>query len=187
MPAAYYRLPIALAASVSLALAGCSSKPPAAPAGAKSSPGKVAAAGSDDPLETDETIWTLLGIAKKPPRLGSGPQLGDTVNPTLWQAAHQALDFVRVAAEDPRTGTMITDWYSPPGKPDERLKVDVFILSRALRLSSLSVRVLRETRAAGGEWVTATVDAKAHLDLEAAILNRARQIRHDEVVKMLQG
>lgn len=187
MPAAHYRLPLALTATLSLALSACSSSPPPQTTVAKPAAARTATADpSSDGVDTDATIWTILGLAKERSHQ-KGPHLGSRVNPTLWEAAHQTLDFVRIAAQDPRTGTIITDWYTPSGKQDERLKVDVFIQSAALRLSSLAVKVLRQTRTPGGDWVQATVDKNAHLQLEAAILNRARQIRHAQILKTLEG
>lgn len=182
MPASYYRLPVALAASLSLALAACASSPPPAKSAKAGGVQTAATDGSGDSVDTDATIWTMLGLAKEPSHQ-KGPHLGPRVNPTLWEATHQTLGFVHIAAQDPLTGTIITDWYTPPGKHDERLKVDVFINSSTLRLTALQVRVLRQVRSPDGNWVESTVDNNAHLQLEAAILNRARQIRHTQVVK----
>jgi hypothetical protein len=74
-------------------------------------------------------------------------------------------------------GSIITDWYSPRGTPNERFKSKIFILNRELRADGVRVTVFRETRDASGQWVDAPVDPKTGHDLENSILTRARQIR----------
>jgi Domain of unknown function (DUF3576) len=183
MFAAHYRLLAAFAASLSLILLGCSSTPPPDRAGSPSSTAsapqaaaktQTAAAGE---MDTDATIWTLLGFAKKPSEHEPGPQTGSTVSPILWQAAHETLDFVKFSSEDPLTGLLVSDWYSPKNKPDERYKVNVFILSRTLRSDSLAVTVDRQVRTATGEWAATTIARKVEDDLETAILLRAGQLK----------
>ena len=75
------------------------------------------------------------------------------------------------------TGLLVTNWYSPPGKPNERLRVSVFILSRALRSDSLSVTVDRQEQVAdAAQWADTPVAAETVANLETEILLRARQI-----------
>jgi Domain of unknown function (DUF3576) len=183
---AHYRLAAALAASVSLALAGCGSSPPAAqagfPSGSPSAPQGVAktqTAAADAPgeMDTEATIWTVLGLSRKPSEHEPGPQTGGTVSPILWQAAHDTLSFVKFSSEDPLTGLLVSEWYSPRGKPDERYKINVFILSRELRSDSLAVTVDRQVRSATGQWEPTTIARKVEDDLETAILLRAGQLK----------
>ena len=129
-----------------------------------------------DPYGTDQTIWTVLGLAKRDSQRNIGPQTGNTVSPILWQAAMDTLHFAGTSSEDPLTGVIVTNWYSPPAKPGERLKVSVFILSRALRSDSLSVTVDRQVRSGAGGWSDAPISREAVSDLENAVLLRARQI-----------
>lgn len=174
----YYRLLPAFAASLSLLLAGCGSS-----AERGDGPSGRLAMNTQKPvstepaqgIDTEATIWTVLGLAKKPSQRRLGPQVGDSVSPSLWLAAHDALNFVPVASEDPMTGILVTDWYTPRGKPNERLRVNVFVLSYALRSDSLSVTVDREERTPTG-WQATPVDQQTVSDLETAILQRARQI-----------
>ena len=179
----HYRLSIAFAASFSLALAECATSPPVRQASEQSSapPGASDAqrATSDRPdeIDTEATIWTVLGLAKKGSVKDPGPQTGNTVSPILWQAAHDTLDFVKYASEDPLTGSIVTDWYSPPGKPNERYRINVFILSRKLHSDSLSVTVDRQQRSPNGEWAETTIARQVETDLENAILGRARQLK----------
>lgn len=179
MCVAHYRLSVAFAASLSLALAGCGSSPPSGQTGQQPAPANAQKAATDesDDIDTEATIWTVLGLAKKPSVRQPGPQTGSTVSPILWQAARDTLDFVKFASEDPLGGSIVTDWYSPKDKPNERLRINVFILSRALRSDSVAVTVDRQERSATGQWVETTIARKVEDDLETAILHRARQLR----------
>jgi hypothetical protein len=182
MPAILYRLTTIFAASLSLALAACSSTDPAqppAPAGAQ----QAAAATEDEGIDTEATIWTVLGMADKPSKRFPGPQTGATVSPVLWQAAHDTLNFVEMASDDPAGGSMVTNWYSPRGKPSERFRVTVFILARALRTDSLAITIERQERISTGQWSETTVTRDLQNDLETAILQRAREIRQAYAAK----
>ena len=157
--------------------AGCGSEPAREardplPAGFPPS-GAAGGRRSDD---TEATIWTVLGLAKRESERNVGPQTGRTVSPVLWEAARDTLGFAGFASEDPMTGLIVTNWYSPPGKPNERLRVNVFILSRALRSDSLSVTVDRQEQSPRGGWADTPVAAETVANLETEILLRARQI-----------
>jgi len=91
---------------------------------------------------------------------------GSTVSPILWQAALDTLDFVKLASEDPLAGSMVTDWYSPAGKPNERYKVNVFILARSLRSDAIAVTVTRQARLGDGNWLETTITRQVETDLE---------------------
>jgi hypothetical protein len=178
MSVRYYRLLLALAASLSLTLAGCASGPPPESAadpvrGAAPKPPVQQAKAEDD---SDETLWTWLGLSKRPSALKLGPQTGRTVSPVLWEASLDALKFAGLSAEDPTTGLIVTKWYSPPNKPDERLRVSVFILSRALRSDSVSVTVERETRSPDGTWQKTPVARDVVDAIDNTILERAQEI-----------
>jgi hypothetical protein len=204
MSVRYYGSLLALAASLSLPLAGCGlelkkeypstagapaaappAAPPALPAPLPPPAGQPASAAPAsattrvaalDPDGTDETLWTVLGLAKRDVERNQGPQTGNTVSPVLWQATLDTFHFAGTSSEDPLTGVVVTKWYSPPSKPSERLRVSVFILSRALRSDSLAVTVERQVRSPAGDWSDAPISREAVADLESAVLLRARQI-----------
>jgi hypothetical protein len=180
MSVIYYRPSAAFAASLSLALAACVATPPPgeqAREQPKAAETQKAASSEPEEIDTEATIWTVLGLAKKESVKDPGPQTGRTVSPILWQAAHDTLDFVKYASEDPLTGSIVTDWYSPPGNPNLRYRVNVFILSRALHSDSLTVTVDRQQRSADGQWSETTIARQVETDLENAILSRARQLK----------
>ena len=99
------------------------------------------------------------------------------VNSYLWRATLDTLAFMPLASADPIGGTVITDWYINPEKPDERLKAVVYILDTRLRADGLNVTIFRQTKDAGGQWVDAPVSGQTDIDIENSILTRARQLR----------
>ena len=82
-----------------------------------------------------------------------------------------------LASADPFGGVILTDWYSPPESPQERFKANILIMDRTLRADGLKVALLRQEKKQSGEWVDAPTDAKAAIEMEYAILTRARQLR----------
>jgi len=178
MPAPYYRLLVAFAASLSLLVSGCiATKTTQSDASVAELPKPVQqeAALPEGEMDTESTIWTLLGIAKKP-HTDLGPETGPGVSPVLWQAALDTLNFAGMDSLDPQAGLMVTNWYSPKGKSDERLRITGFIKSRALRSDSIVVTVERQTRSAGGKWEDGSVASSVADNLENDILERAREI-----------
>lgn len=106
----------------------------------------------------------------------SAGQTGIGVNSYLWRASLDTVSFMPLASADPFGGVILTDWYSPPETPNERLKLNVFILDRQLRTDGIQVKVFRQVRS-GGEWRDAEVAEDTARKLEDAILTRARQMR----------
>jgi hypothetical protein len=117
------------------------------------------------------------------PHLGSksapagAPQAGIGVNSYLWRATLDTLAFMPLASADPFGGVVMTDWYVNPEKPDERLKATVYILDTRLRADGLNVTIFKQTKDAAGGWVDAPVSSQTDIDIENAILTRARQLR----------
>lgn len=96
------------------------------------------------------------------------------VNTHLWRASLDTISFMPLASADPFGGVIITDWYSPPQNPQERLKINIFILDRQLRSDGLKVSIFRQDRDKSGHWIDRSIDPKTIRDLENAILSRAR-------------
>jgi hypothetical protein len=99
------------------------------------------------------------------------------VNSFLWRATLDTMSFMPLASADPFGGVIITDWYSPPESPEERFKVNVYILDRQLRADGIRASVFRQRLSANGQWGEAPVDKMTATELENAILSRARQLR----------
>jgi len=117
-------------------------------------------------------IALLGGSDKKAEQTGIG------VNGYLWRASLDTISFMPIAAADPFGGVITTDWYSAPDAPNERAKLNVFILDRELRADGVKVTVFRQTKTGrGGEWTDAPVTTATGSQLEETILTRARQLK----------
>ncbi len=119
--------------------------------------------------------FNIFGSSKKdePGAAGIG------VNSFLWRASLDSISFMPVASADAFGGVIITDWYALPETPNERFKVNIYILGRQLRADGVKAAVFRQRRDPAGAWVDATVESKTTVDLENVILTRARQLRLD--------
>ena len=102
------------------------------------------------------------------------------VNAYLWRGALDTLSFAPLASADSAGGVIVTDWYSNPSNPNERVKVTVTILDQDLRADALRVSANRQV-AQGGGWVDAPVQAATVQKLEDIILTRARDLRRKAV------
>jgi hypothetical protein len=103
-------------------------------------------------------------------------QTGIGVNGYLWRATLDTLSFMPLLTADPWGGVVNYDWYINPQTPNERFKATVFILDTRLRADALNVTVTKEVRDASGQWTAAPVADQTEVDLENAILTRARQL-----------
>ncbi|WP_017932339.1 DUF3576 domain-containing protein [Robiginitomaculum antarcticum] len=101
------------------------------------------------------------------------PKIG--VNSYLWRASLETLNFMPMSDIDPFGGVILTEWYSNPEAPQERLKVNVYILDTQLRADALKVGVFKQVQGANG-WQDAPVDADTGRTIENAILTRAREL-----------
>ena len=107
---------------------------------------------------------------------GSGGS-GIGVNSFLWRASLDTISFMPLVSADPFGGVIITDWHSPPESPGERVKITVYILGRDLRADGVRAAVFRQRQDGSGSWVDAAVENRTQVQLEDAILTRARQLR----------
>ena len=99
------------------------------------------------------------------------------VNAYRWRATLDTLSFMPLVSADPWGGTVITDWYSNPESPNERFKVTAYILDTRLRADGLKVTVNKQVVGPGGQWVDAATSDQTEIDMQNAILTRARQLR----------
>src|SRR5579883_2482714 len=151
-------------AAIALALAGCGTDD-----AMQTVPVASSSAGSGAPW-----YWPFGGGDSATDAAPAGTQLG--VNSYLWRATLDTLNFMPLASADPVGGIIISDWYAAPEKPDERVKVNVYILDKRLRADALKVTVFRQVRGAAG-WTDAQVNPDTGVKLENAILSRARELR----------
>lgn len=118
----------------------------------------------------------LLGNADEEGTGGGSGGIG--VNSFLWRASLDTISFMPITSADPFGGVILTDWYSNPDQPNERFKMNVYILDRQLRADGLKVTVFRQTRkSSGAAWEDAAVSGATGKSIENTILTRAREIR----------
>lgn len=154
-----------------LALAGCSSDnyQEAPTTGGDRDP-SAAKSGVLGPGSSGANLFS--GDAQK-----GGSEGSVAVNAFLWRASLDTVSFMPLASADPFGGVIITDWYAPPETPDERFKVNVYILGRMLRADGLKVSVFRQQRNAVGSWNDVTVGPEVAVEFENAVLSQARELR----------
>ncbi len=98
------------------------------------------------------------------------------VNSYLWRASLETLSFMPLLQTDSNGGVIVTDWFSRPENPGERVKVTVTILDQDLRADALRVAASRQV-AQGSGWLDAPVQAATVQKLEDIILTKARDLR----------
>ncbi len=124
-------------------------------------------------ISGDKNGFVLFGGKKNKAGEGAG---GIGVNAYLWKASIQTISFMPINSADPFGGVIVTDWYSAPEAPDERLKLNVFIMDQELRSDGVRVSVFKQVRR-GATWQDAPVAKETARGLEDAILTKARQLR----------
>ena len=102
------------------------------------------------------------------------------VNSYLWRAAVDTVSFAPLLQANPNSGVIITDWYTNPKAPGERVKLTVAVLDPDLRADALRVSAARQVNQ-NGTWVDAPVSAATVQKLEDIILTRARDLRRTAV------
>ena len=101
-------------------------------------------------------------------------------NPYLWRASLDTLQALPLVTADPFGGTIIYDWHAFEAAADERIKATVYILDSRLRADGVKVSVFRQVNEAG-TWTDAGVDPETGIQLENAILARARNLKASEL------
>jgi hypothetical protein len=102
------------------------------------------------------------------------------VNSYLWRAAIDTVSFAPLLQADASGGVIITDWFTNPKAPGERVKLTVSVLDQDLRADALRVAAARQVNQ-NGAWFDAPVSAATVQKLEDIILTRARDIRRTSV------
>jgi hypothetical protein len=130
----------------------------------------------------ESTGFSLFGSKTTKPTKSQtyNGQAGIGVNAYLWRASLDTMSFMQLASADPWGGVIITDWYTSPEKPDERFKATIYILDSRLRADALNVSVFKQVQQ-NGQWVDADVAQETQLQVENAILDRARELRHSDI------
>jgi alpha-beta hydrolase superfamily lysophospholipase len=115
-----------------------------------------------------------------PTRLAPSRMTSIGVNTYLWRAAVDTVSFAPLLQADSNGGVIVTDWYTHPNSPGERVKLTVSILDQDLRADALRVAASRQVNQSG-IWVDAPVAAATVQKLEDIILTRARDLRRTAI------
>lgn len=130
-----------------------------------------AATGGNNIYEKPESIFGEDGFSLLGGKNKGNPDV-ITVNSYLWRAALDTVNFMPLATVDPFGGVILTDWYTDPSTPNERYKLNIFVMGGQLRSDGVKVSMFKQR---GGKNVA--VDEKTNRDIEDAILTRARELR----------
>jgi len=114
-----------------------------------------------------------------PEESGATQGNGIGVNAFLWRATLDTVSFMPLTSADPFGGVILTDWHSPAETPNERYKLNIYILGQALRADGVRVAAFRQLKNQNNDWQTVSIDPKAVTDIENSILTRARQLRSE--------
>jgi hypothetical protein len=148
------------------------------------SPADVEATTYDQTDDSDkrDTIWGIGGVSLFGDEGGGGGDGGALgVNSFLWRATLDTIAFMPVSTADPFGGVILTDWHSTSEAPNERFKLNVYILGRTLRADGIRVAVFSQTKDSGGQWRDTAVPDQTGTKIEDAILTRARQLRRQTI------
>ncbi|MCB4823964.1 DUF3576 domain-containing protein [Roseicella aerolata] len=125
----------------------------------------------------------VFGVDKnREAREAAAAGTGLSVNAYLWRATLDTLSFMPLASADPFGGTIITDWYSPPGAGNERFRAQAYVLGRQLRSDGVRVQVFRQVLERG-QWVDSPVSNATNSDMEDKVLARARELRSQSAAR----
>ena len=102
--------------------------------------------------------------------------LGMPINPYLWKASLETINFMPLSSTDPFAGTIITDWYTAEANLGERCKLNVFINGKDLKTENLKVlsfcQILKNN-----QWVNMPSKNEENIKLENVILNQAKKLK----------
>ena len=102
--------------------------------------------------------------------------MGMPINPYLWKASLETINFMPLSSADPFAGLIITDWYSQ-NDTNERCKINIFIRGVELKTSNLKVNSFCQTLSDTNNWVSNETDIKVNSQIENAILNKAKKLK----------
>ena len=102
--------------------------------------------------------------------------MGMPINPYLWKASLETINFMPLASADPFAGIIITDWHSK-NNSNERCKINIFIKGVELKTSNLKVNSFCEILSASNNWINEEVSPQTNIQIENAILNKAKKLK----------
>ena len=102
--------------------------------------------------------------------------VGLPINPYLWKASLETIDFMPLSSTDPFAGIIITDWYTVENNRDERCKLNIFVGGKDLKTDNLKVSSFCQLLD-NNQWVNKPSVKEDNTRLENAILNKAKKLK----------
>ena len=102
--------------------------------------------------------------------------MGLPINPYLWKASIETINFMPLASTDPFAGTIITDWYTAENSLGERCKLNIFINGADMKTENLKVSSFCQSLK-NNQWVNLPTNSEDNIRLENAILNKAKKLK----------
>ena len=98
----------------------------------------------------------------------------DNVNKYLWEASLDRLAVMGISTQTLEEGRIITDWKTLPSAPNERFKIVAEINSGELRADALDIKIYKEIKDRGGNWIKVAPTAGFETQVGQAIITRAK-------------
>ena len=102
--------------------------------------------------------------------------VGLPINPYLWKASLETIDFMPLSSTDPFAGIIITDWYTDEDSLGERCKLNIFVKGKDLKTDNLKVSSFCQSFN-NNQWINRPSIKKDNIRLENAILNKAKKLK----------
>ena len=167
-------LSLAVSAMVAPLLAGCADLRP------NPTPPYIIPGGPGDTSFTriggDEGLAWTIPIGGGHARPTAMMPYGSGVDPYLWRGAVETMSAMPLASADPYAGVIVTDWYSVPNAPNERLKEIVSITGHDPRAEAVRVTVSRQVNR-DGRWLDAPVASGLPTAIQQLVVERALALR----------
>ena len=102
--------------------------------------------------------------------------VGLPINPYLWKASLETIDFMPLSSTDPFAGIIITDWYTAENNTGERCKLNIFVKGADLKTDNLKVSSFCQSLE-NSQWVNKPLIKEDNIRLENVILNKAKKLK----------
>ena len=122
------------------------------------------------------SVSGILGDNNKEKNTTATGVIAMSVNPYLWRAALETIDFMPLSSADQVGGTIITDWYSTSDNEKERCKLNIFITGINLNTENLKVTSFCQ-EFKNPTWVNIKIEQENNIKIENAILNKAKKLK----------
>ena len=124
-------------------------------------------------LDKSKARGGIFGIGRSEQTIAS---IGMPINPYLWRASLESIDFIPLSSADPFAGIIITDWYNDEKSPNERCKINIFIKGVELNTNNLKASIFCQENISD-QWIDKNIDNNKNISLENVILEKAKKLR----------